>query len=161
MTDNVIRLPYTSEELKSILAKVSNLDQFLGNNMWTCLTRSLLNSKSCAPKTWIEVDLSEYLPKDEFNYEVKFNIWYPHNSNTSQEVAFIAKSNVEGSQWITETFHHNQHATFTLNIGTDRKMYIRQDRDWSATLGELLAYEYRRLGKSVTEVDSINTQAQS
>lgn len=128
----------------------NNLPQVDGQ--WVYQNALLLNTDVVTQN--VTLDLSSYLPKNNYNYEVLFSgyCYTPSTAKTYVQIRIytdIIQATVELGRVRCETgvvSHASGNAI--LPVGTGRKLYVLGDTAWSGSI-VLNALGYRRIGKNI------------
>ena len=130
------------EVLESLADKVDK-DSDLFNGQWV-FEQMMLTNSTAATQT---LDLSDYLPKDEYDYEVMFTVNAYTSSPSDQKkwiYTDILPHNTDWSDtWNNANTRHSANS-FICPVGKERKVYVG-----GSTVESFYLYVkgYRRLGK--------------
>ena len=94
-------------------------------------------------------DLSNYLPKDDYVYEIQVHAWFENRCRV------LLGTDVAGGTWLNLIYDfanaNNTVGTtggnLTIPVGKQRKLYVDGQTDQTGKLGGLYIKRYRRLYK--------------
>ena len=150
MTNGVVSNFEVVKPFRAVDWNDNNLPQVDGQ--WVYQNTLLLNTDVVTKN--VTLDLSSYLPKNNYNYEVLFSgyCYTPSTAKTYVQIRIytdIIQATVELGRVRCETgvvSHASGNAI--LPVGTDRKLYVLGDTAWSGNI-VLHALGYRRIGKNI------------
>lgn len=121
------------------LSNLSDVGKKVIDGQWVSKTETLSTATAIGTYT---IDLSSYLPNDNYNYEVIMNLLYRYNGTNSNgsrlvinNVRYCINNSGNGARTSRTIFHYDTQKQFTFSIE-----YV------NATSNEITAVAYRRIG---------------
>ena len=137
------------------LSNLSDSGKKVIDGQWVAKTQTL--STATAVGTY-EIDLSTYLPNDNYNYDINVHFaGYRNSGDTNSNISISSEpintvydlNNLPSSMFAFSSFdgNHAECGNFSaiLHIGTNRKFYFNIVQA-ALKMGGLYAYAYRRIG---------------
>ena len=134
---------FDGSENKSITTTLGNTTKIDGQ--WVSSTKTLSTATAIGTYT---IDLSTYLPNDNYNYEVKANS-IGYRSTSSGDAGYIYVDDATGSQCVLCCSPYSRTGVncYNVKVGTTRKITLRVvDKAFTTNTTEAICY--KRLGSN-------------
>ena len=136
ISENVVS---TVNRTDNDLSNLSDVGKKVIDGQWVSKTETLSTATAIGTYT---IDLSSYLPNDNYNYEVIMNLLYRYTGTNQSgsklvinNVVFCINNSGNGARTSRTIFHYDTQKQFTFSIE-----YV------NATSNEITAVAYRRIG---------------
>ena len=137
-------------DIDNIATDLNNaLNQYKYDGQWVV---SLLQANSATAIGTVTIDLSSYLPQDNYNYEVMVNIYLYSNPSSGNTMVFLNSDIIDNSDtWYTRVASANansrtQYNRFIIPVGSGRWLKRTISEQAASVSCSVALLGYRRLG---------------